>query len=556
MNKNNSNGAQHGSMVLPAEAIASTPQGTSSAAERPWGYSESTLWPLLRDRAAADGSYPYARAEGVTYTIRDIADRSELMFQGLDSAGVTRGSRVLLLLENSLDFVAILFALCRLGAWAVLGNPQLRGDALRYQIEDIRPDLFIFERRCRDSLAAVVGDDLSGARYIERGTRTLGFAPDLWAGIRRLRTPAFDSPASNPDDIVAVSYTSGTTGLPKGVLLTDRMMRVAAHAASRLSGIRDGDILHCWEPFFHIGGSEVLLMAVQRRITLAMFDGFSVSRFWPQIAQSRATHLHFLGGVLALILKGRDPTDEERASLRAAWGGGSPRDVWRRFEERFGVPVRECYGLTEASSFVSLNLDGPLGSVGTPLPYFEVQIVDDTGQPVPDGSIGELVVRDKVGGLFTPGYWGNPEATAQLIRGSRLHTGDLGYQDPDGYLYFYGRKKDSIRRRGENISAAEVELAIGAHPAVLECAVLGVPNELSDEDVMAVLKLHPGKALEPEHFVAWCEERMPRFHVPRFLRFVEDFPKTPSQRIRKEMLRDTKELAWDRESVPANARGN
>jgi crotonobetaine/carnitine-CoA ligase len=282
-------------------------------------------------------------------------------------------------------------------------------------------------------------------------------------------------------------------------------------------------------------------MAVQSRINLAMVERFSVSRFWSDVRQFGATHIHFLGGILALLLKEPPRPDDRDHPVRVAWGGGCPIDVWRTFEQRFGVPIRECYGMTEASSFTTQNLVGKIGSVGKPLPWFEVRISDDEGRALGPGERGEIRVREKVPGLIMKGYFNNPEATAATLREDGwLCTGDVGYYDEAGDFYFVGRQKDSIRRRGENITAFEVEKIANEHPAVAESAVVGVPNEISDEDVKIFLRLNTGLSLDPLDFIHWAETRMAHFQVPRYIAFVETFAKTPSERIRKEVLsRDT-----------------
>jgi crotonobetaine/carnitine-CoA ligase len=209
--------------------------------------------------------------------------------------------------------------------------------------------------------------------------------------------------------------------------------------------------------------------------------------------------------------------------------------------------VRECYGMTEASSFTTLNTEDKLGSVGKPLPYFEVRIADDDGRFLGPEQRGEIWVKEKVPGVIMTGYFDNPAATAGALKDGWLRTGDLGYTDDEGFFYFAGRKKDSLRRRGENISAWEVERVLNEHPAVAESAVIGVDNEIADQDLKAFLRLKPGERLGAAELVQWCEPRMAAFQIPRFIAFIEDFPKTPTERIRKELLPRTTQDCFDRE---------
>ena len=191
--------------------------------------------------------------------------------------------------------------------------------------------------------------------------------------------------------------------------------------------------------------------------------------------------MHYLGGVIDILLKyPANPNDKDH-SIQLAFGGGCSLSGWRAFENRFGVKIQEVYGLTEASGFSTINKSGKIGSIGKPYPYFEVKIVDDEGKPLEPGQIGEIVIREKEPGLITQGYLENPEATAKALRGGWLYTGDLGCYDEEGDFYYKGRKKDSIRRRGENISAWEVERVLNSHPKIQESAVMGVDADVGEQ---------------------------------------------------------------------------
>jgi crotonobetaine/carnitine-CoA ligase len=203
--------------------------------------------------------------------------------------------------------------------------------------------------------------------------------------------------------------------------------------------------------------------------------------------------------------------------------------------------------MTECASFTTQNITGKLGSVGPCLPYFDMRVVDDRGESLGAGKRGEFWVRGKQPGVITRGYWRNPAATAALFEGEWVKTGDIGWYDDDGDFYYSGRKKDSIRRRGENVTAFEVERVLGDHPAIAESAVIGVPNALADEDIKALVRLKPGETLNPLDLVKWCESRMAYFQIPRYIALVDDLPKTPSERIRKDALSRSTEDCWDLE---------
>jgi crotonobetaine/carnitine-CoA ligase len=219
--------------------------------------------------------------------------------------------------------------------------------------------------------------------------------------------------------------------------------------------------------------------------------------------------------------------------------------VWRAFETRFGVEIRECYGMTECSSFTTANLNGVLGSVGTALPWFDVGIVDAAGRPVRAGERGEIVVRDRMRGALTSGYFKDPETTAKVLRDGAFHTGDLGSWDAAGNIYFHGRMTDSMRVRGENVTAAEVEEVVRQHPAVEDCVAFGVAAEIGEQEIKLIVQPKAGAAIAPAELSAWLASRLARYQRPRYIAVVDQFERTPSQRIMKHKLPKRTDDAWD-----------
>ncbi|MCC7048621.1 MAG: AMP-binding protein [Alphaproteobacteria bacterium] len=507
----------------------------------PWGHDDRTIGRILTDRARETPEFVYARFETQAIDFRTLDRRVNRFANALIAAGIGPDDRVALMLPNHPDYFVAFLALLKLGVCQVPINVHLKGEGLAYLLGHAAPRAMIVDERYADAVLPVLAKQhpplmiWRGAAQPVEGARNVGF--DSLAQHAETSEPPF---APTPDKVVSIMYTSGTTGLPKGVMVTDRMLRVAARASCRLAEVKPGDVFHVWEPLYHIGGVEVMILGLMEPITLGMVERFSVSQFWSQVRQFGCTHIHFLGGVLAMLLKEPAGTRDRDHKVRVAWGGGCPVTIWRAFEERFGVQVRECYGMTECSSFTTQNLTGKLGSTGKVLPFFEVRIADDAGNALGANQRGEIWVREKFPGLITGGYFKNPEATAASKRDEWFLTGDLGYFDADGDYYYAGRKKDSIRRRGENIASYEVERMINEHPSVAESGIVGVGNELGDEDIKVFLRLKPGTTVEPLDFVKWCETRMAYFQVPRFVDFIDEFPKTPSERIRKDALsRDT-----------------
>jgi carnitine-CoA ligase len=347
------------------------------------------------------------------------------------------------------------------------------------------------------------------------------------------------------DDPFAIMYTSGTTGRPKGVLVSHRMLRLAGEAAALVSDARDGDVLYVWEPLFHIGGAQMIVLPLIRAVHLAIAEGFSARRFWSDVTACGATHVHFLGGILQILLK-QPPGRPDRAhGVRVAWGGGCPREAWQPFEARFGVAIRECYGMTECSSFTTANVDGVVGSIGKPIPWFDVSVVDASGQPVAPGERGEMVVRARLPGALTRGYFRNPAATSKAFRDGAFHTGDLASVDAAGNFIFHGRMTDSVRVRGENVTAAEVEEVARKHPAVEDCVMIGVAAEVGEQEIKLFVKLRPGAQLLPGELSAWLGPKLASYQRPRYIAMVDDFERTPSQRIMKHKLSRRTDDAWD-----------
>lgn len=354
--------------------------------------------------------------------------------------------------------------------------------------------------------------------------------------------PRFDP---DPDRLTAIMYTSGTTGPPKGVMLTERMYHAAARSAARAADIRPADVVFLWEPLYHITGVQAIVLCLDQGVPCALVERFSASAFWDQVRRYRATQIHYLGGVLSILMKQPRRPDDADNPARVAWGAAAPPDLWRQFEHRFGVEVHECYGLTEGASFTTINVAGKIGSVGTPVDHFEVGIADDQDRPVGPNQIGEIVQREREPGLLMQGYFDDPEGTRAALRGGWLHTGDLGYRDEEGFFYYAGRKKDSIRTRGENVSAWEIEQVVIAYPGVEECAVVGVPSDLGESDIKLFIRPTAGGSIDPVEVIRWCEARLAYFQVPRFIAFTDEFPRTASQRIRKDELPRTVDDCFD-----------
>lgn len=499
-----------------------------------------SLLTLLEMRARADPDHVYCLWRDERISFGELDRRIDVLAGMLASAGIQCGDRVGVMLRNHPDHVCTFFALLKLGAVFVPINLFLKGDSLETLLEDTRPRAIVAEHEFATVLAGVPAA-LASSIQVWRAADPVGLAIPAGPAAERIERPRCD------DDVLSICFTSGTTGRPKGALVTDRMFRACAVGVGRAADVGRGDVMLLWEPLYHLSGTQTLATAVLHPVTIALVERFSASELWHQVRHHRVTHLHYLGGILPILLKQPVSPDDREHRVRIAWGGGCTREAWVAFERRFGVRIREVYGMTETSAITTLNENGKVGSVGRPLEYFDVAIVRDDGSAAAVDETGEIVVRALEPGIVTPGYLGNPEATAAAIRDGRFHTGDLGRIDAEGDLHYAGRKKDSFRRRGENVSGWEVERVINAHPDVEESALVGVVNELGDEDLKIVVRPVAGRRLDPAELIRWCIPRMPYFQVPRFVDFAAAFDKTPTQRIRKERISKDVEGCWDLE---------
>lgn len=515
---------------------AGSGEGMTTRKQTSWFSDEETI-PLLLERCVRERpDHVFCRQGETQVTCAGLNGRVNGAAHGLAAQGVGKGTHVAVMLGHHLDYVAIFFALMKLGAVQVPINVALKGPGLAYIVDHSAPALIVADADYAEALDPILAERPQ-IRQIWRGR-----APDAardFAPIEIVLSHADDTDPGvdlSDGDLRIILYTSGTTGPAKGVEMTDRMLRAAALGSIWIGNIQPGSALHFWDPIYHVFGSEVLVLSLMVPVTLAFVPRFSATRFWDEVRKYGATHIHFVGGVLQLLLKQPPSAEDRNHGAKIAWGGGCPVGIWREFEERFGVEIREGYGMTETSSFSVINTQGKLGSIGKAVDYFEVEIVDDDGMVTAPRAVGEIRVAENERGTMVARYHKDPETTAKTIRDGWLYTGDLAWRDEDGFIFFLGRKKDSLRRRGENISAWEVERVVNDHPAIEESALIGVTNELADEDLKLFVKLKPDQKLTAAELLCWCEPRLAAFQIPRFVAFVDEFRKTPTQRIQKQFL--------------------
>ncbi|GAB3628780.1 AMP-dependent synthetase [Pandoraea terrae] len=502
---------------------------------------------LDAERAAAPVVVYEGRAIGRAEMARQVA-----ALQGwLAAQGLRHGDRVAVMLGNSAEQIALIYALMLSGLVWVPVNTRLKGDGLQYLLQHAAPKLLVSEPCFGDVLAA---SDALSAESVERPGVAV---PRVWLADVMTDAAATSSGAALPlpavrhDDTLCIIYTSGTTGAPKGVLFTHRMMRIASEAALRVADGRDGDRLFLWEPLCHIGGAQMLLLPFLCHVELHVVERFSASRFWAQCEASQATQLHYLGGILDILMQLPAQSQPKHHSLRVAWGAGVSVSAWQATRERLQCALRECYGMTECSSFATLNDADKPGSIGKPLPWLTLELLGDDGLPVTDGEIGEVVLSSDVEGVFLPGYLDNPDATASALRDGKLHTGDSARRDAHGDLYFVGRRTDSMRVRGENVSAWEIERVFARHPAIAASAAVGVASAIGEQEILLYVQFREGACVEWPALSAWAAEKLASYQCPRYYLRADRFETTPSERIKKHLLARDAGAAWDRIGIPA-----
>ncbi len=484
-----------------------------------------TLLGWLDQRVKDSPERTYLSDEERVYTFREIAWASDAIASHLTKCGVRLGDRVATLLHNGAVSMAAVLAIAKCGAVWVPVNVQQRGASLCYQLEHCAPAAVIVE----SELAQVVTESGGLPSHVPLVTR-VELDRAAFSGER------FERARPAPGDLFAISYTSGTTGPPKGVRVTFRMLEYSARGAILTSMARDGDVFFVWEPLYHIGGAQLIAIPLLMEVKLAVVPRFSASRFWEQVSVCGATHIHYLGGIAQILLRTPHSDFETKHRVRVAWGAGLPAAEWAPFEQRFGVKVVECYGMTEASSFTTCNLLAVPGSVGQAVPWLSFRICDEQGRDAACGQTGEIVVAERMPGALFDGYYRDPEATARALSAGELRTGDLGRADAQANLFFVGRATDSLRIRGENVSAWEVEHVVKGHAAIEDAAVVGVAADVGEQEAKLFVKLRPGAELSADELASWLQPRLGKHQRPRYVVFVEDFQYTPSQRLIKHTL--------------------
>lgn len=507
---------------------------------------QSGLEQAIRHHAAAHAKDVWLKWKDGGYSYAEVLSNSQRAANGLLALGVKPGERVAIMMGNRPEFLWVHFAINFIGAHSVPVNTSQRGATLQHILANSDSVAVVFENALRDAVLAVkdqvptlrstvVADGAAG-KGIDTTLERLLDHPD--------REPEVD--VAVPSAAVGMMYTSGTTGPPKGVVATGYDM-APFQAVFQAIGVKPGETMYTALPLFH--GNALMISAIGSLTIgakLALAEKFSASRFWDDCRKYDAVEFNTLGGMVSILMKQPPKPNDRDNPVRVVCSAACPASVWREFETRFGVRIVEFYGMVDSPGFL-MNDVGKVGAMGKPIGGVEFRVVDDDDKPLPPGKVGELVFRHPKGALTL--YYKLPEATAEAYRGGWFHSGDLAEYDAEGFYHFRGRKKASIRRRGENISAWEIESVLNDHPAVLESAAYAVPSELGEDEVMVAVVLRPGSKLTPEELLDFCHGRMAHYAVPRYVDFVGEIPKTGTQRVQYGVLRERgiTPTVWDRE---------
>ncbi|MGE5576200.1 MAG: long-chain-fatty-acid--CoA ligase [Syntrophothermus sp.] len=474
-------------------------------------------------------------------TYQKLDEKVTRLANGLIGLGAGPGKRVALFLPNSADFLVCYFAVMKTGGTMVPMNPLFKGPEIQYILNDCQAILLITNAHFLKTVLEVQKEIPALQKIIVIGEAD-GTGLVNYHELIQSSSPNRRKLEITEESVASCLYTSGTTGFPKGAMLTHHNLTFDAAATAKALRVGDGERYMCVLPMFHSFAEIVcMVMPILTAATIVIVERFMPDTVLKVIQDWKVSVFSGVPSMYtALLNHTKDPGAFDLSSLRLCLSGGAamPVEIMKRFEEFFKVVILEGYGPTEASPVTSVNpIDGPrkAGSVGLPLPGVEVKIFDDQDREVPTGELGEVVIR---GENVMKGYLNKPEASVETLRHGWLHTGDLGKVDQDGYIYLVDRIKDMIIVGGLNVYPREVEEVIYQHPKVAEAAVVGVPDELRGEMVKAFVASKPGQTIEPKEIIHLCKERLANYKCPREVEIMESLPKNAAGKILKRVLKE------------------
>ena len=512
---------------------------------------------LVDEHAARYGDRVLAIFDDDTVTYAQAADRAGHLAAGLRDLGVSDGDRVAVMMTNRSEFLYAWFGILKLGAIEVPIHDAARGPGISHILNTTGAKVLIVEDGFVEHVRPYLGDSPSIEHVVVAGDQPApsnGGVPFHDLGDLLANPATVPTLAVPPHQPASILFTGGTTGPPKGVVLAHNHNINLGTSTAEVAGYTEDDVLLSVFPLFHANAkymTTIAAMVVGAKVVINR--RFSASRFWDQCRREGVTAFNGMGEMLRILMKQPEAPGDTDNSVRVVIGAAAPRELVEDFENRFGLVILDVYGLTETGPITFNRFDRRRpGSMGVPVPWYDVKIFDENDVEVAVGEPGEICIRPRRPSVMMMGYWGNDSATLKSMRNLWFHTGDHGHRDEDDFFFFRVRETDSIRRRGENISAWEVERVLALHPDLLESAVYGVPSPIGGQEVMAAIVRKPGSGVEPEQVLDFCQDKMAHFAVPRYIRFVDSLPKSHAQRILKHELKAQGVEAdgvWDRETV-------
>ena len=522
---------------------------------------QDTVNAVLRRAVERNSDRKFLDVLGQTYTYGEVNRAACRLAHGLSNLGVSKGQTVVTLLDNSAEAVFIWFAINKIGAISVPVNTALKGDFLRHQVADADATVLIAESDYAERMTGIADQLPVLQTIVYRGEHPGPNHSKQLIPWSELLSADESEPQVEvaPGDLAMLIYTGGTTGPSKGCMMSHNYTCSMARQMLTIANRTEETITWTPLPLFHFNAVATTVLAnMMIGAQIAIYPRFSVSNFWPEIERTGANDVAMLAAMFPMLAGAPDNDAMKRCygQIKAAWGAPFPPDVQKVWKERFGVThtVAGGFGLSECSLPSILPFGTPAkpnssGRRNTEL--FDVRIVDDNDVELPPNTPGEIIVRPRQPHVMFEGYWRRPEDTLKVMRNMWFHTGDIGMFDDDDYFFFVDRKKDYLRRRGENISSFEVEAAFRQHEAVDEVAAHAVLSDLGEDELKVTITLKPDVTLDPEALCAWSADQMPYYAVPRYIEFRNELPKSPLGRVYKYQLRDegVTPATWDREKA-------
>lgn len=509
-----------------------------------------TLRDLLIERERRFGAKTFlvfvgSDGDAVEYSYTDFVARVRSTATGFAEQGIGKGDKVVLHLPNCPEFLFCWFGLAWIGAVTVPSNTASTASEMRHVVSFSDAVGVITSPAYRKMLDTVLSE-IPSVR-----TRILAHGKEEgWLALADMdRDGIPPDVAVDSEDVAELLFTSGTTALPKAVMLTHANCLFAGEREWRILGLGPSDRCMTALPAFHVNAQTVTIMsALTAGATCILVAEYSASKFWDQVREQRATALALVAMQLrTLLAQPASPADAQHSVRRIMYAINVPDKEKAEFERRFGVELVNGYGLSEAMTIVTIAPvygEKRWPSIGLPTVDRHVRVVDPAGADVPLGEIGEIIVGGAPGRTLMKGYYKNEEATAEVLRNGWLYTGDNGYFDEYGYLYFFDRRKDVIKVAGENVSASEVERVLLTHPDIAEAAVIAVPHAIRDEVPAAFVVPADGASLTVDAITAHCARHLARFKIPAVVELCDALPKTSIGKIEKKVLRKTVE-SWE-----------